>query len=86
MAQIENMEKKLQRQQTKVIQHKEYITDYKINHRPLIALSILLPSLFIGWRMGKGKWLGTIAQQVTQIALLTVSTHFQKQLINMFNK
>lgn len=86
MAQILKMDKILQSQQSQAIEHKQYIMDSKFNSRPLIVISILLPSLLMGWKMGKGKFLGPVAKQLTEVGLLTLASHFQRQLKDIFKK
>lgn len=55
------------------------IDDYKV-----IFFAILLPSFFIGWKVGRGKWLGQIVKQLIEVGMLAVVSHSKKQLLSAF--
>lgn len=77
----------LQYQQNKLIAHKHYLTS-KINSDKdlIIALSLLLPASFIGWKLARGKWVGNALKQIVEIAVLAVTAQFKQQIVNAIKK
>lgn len=80
---IAKLEKTLRYQQSKTAEHKKYligvVKDYKV-----IFLILFLPSFFLGWKIGRGKWFGPMLRQLIEVGMLAAASYFKKQLISVF--
>ena len=73
------MEKILQYQQIKALNHTNHLIAIVKNHR-VLCLTTLLPAFLWGWKKGKENSLSKVIKQLVNIGAVTFFSHIKKQL------
>ena len=85
ISEIAQLEQTLHHQQCQAMKHKKYlinvIAEYKV-----VFLAILLPSFFLGWKVGRGKWFSQMIKQIIELGMFAAASHFKRQLVNVFRQ
>lgn len=79
------MDRILHQQQIQVMAHKKYFIQKKMNHSSWLIVILLIPFLWLGWKVSSEKWITRITTQLVELMMLTFVTYSRKQLINFLN-
>lgn len=82
-AQIAMKDKILQQHRAQVLEHQHYFHYHRVNHAILLIVAILLPSLWIGFKMKGDKWINKLAAQLSEVVTLAFMTYFRRLIIRL---
>lgn len=86
IADIALMDKKLQIQRKRMINHKRYVLN-AINYKAVFAVALLVPLiLFWSRKSSARKWPAMITGQIVQIGTAAALAYAQKQIMTLINK
>ncbi len=86
IAQINRIDYQLALQKNKVKEYQSSLKEVRIKHSHWIILALLLPTIAIGWKMRRGKWVSKIAIQVTEVLTITILSYFRRLVVNLLSK
>lgn len=68
-------------QRALVAQNKRYLGLHRMNYTVVLAVTVLIPCLWLGWKLSEEKWIDRITAQLAELITLTFFTYFRKQLM-----
>lgn len=77
------MDKMVHLQRTLVAQNKRYLGLHRINYTVVLVITVLVPCMWLGWKLSEEKWFDRITAQLAELLTLTFFTYFRKQLMNL---
>ncbi|MFJ1269565.1 hypothetical protein ACD661_13440 [Legionella lytica] len=64
-------------------QNKRFLGLHKVNYTVVLVITVLVPCMWIGWKLSEKKWLDRITAQIAELMTLTFFTYFRKELMNL---
>jgi hypothetical protein len=52
-----------------------------VNYTVVLTVTVLIPCLWLGWKLSEEKWIDRITAQLAELITLTFFTYFRKQLM-----
>ena len=74
------MEKTLQYQEVKVLEHKKYLLGVVNDHR-IVLLATVLPAFLWGWKKGKHTGFGKMIKQISKAVILTYYSYIKRNAL-----
>lgn len=71
-------------QQKEVITQKSFIQHHRLHYSVILIVTLLVPALWLGWKMSGEKWVDKMARQVVDVVTLAFFSYFRRQLMNFF--
>ncbi len=77
------MDKRVHLQQALISQNKRSLGLHRTNYTVILVITVLVPCLWLGWKLSEEKWVDRMATQLVELITLTFFTYFRKQLIHL---
>lgn len=81
-AQIAMTNRLLHCQQSEVIAQKSFIQYHRRHYVVFLIATLLVPALWLGWKMSGEKWVDKMARQLVDVVTLAFFSYFRRQLMN----
>ncbi|WP_428412794.1 hypothetical protein [Legionella sp.] len=64
-------------------QNKRFLGLHRVNYTVVLVITVLVPCMWLGWKLSEEKWLDRITAQLAELITLTFFTYFRKQLMSL---
>lgn len=86
IAQIAMTNRILCQKQSQVAESQEYFRQEHLNYSGLWAAVIIIPALWLGWKMSGEKWVERTATQFVELVTFAGLTYFRRKIMGLFIK
>jgi hypothetical protein len=66
-----------------VAQNKRFLGLHRVNYTVVLVIAVLVPCMWLGWKLSEEKWLDRMTAQLAELITLTFFTYFRKQLMSL---
>lgn len=77
------MDKRVHLQRALVAQNKRFLGLHRVNYTVVLVITVLVPCMWLGWKLSEEKWLDRMTAQLAELITLTFVTYFRKQLMSL---